>query len=551
MFTECPKCTAIYRVRAENLRVAMGMVRCRRCEEIFNALTTLRDEGQVTDAETLGQQLPMTRLGDRVMIDPKAVAEKLSADASTEYSGEAALRAVTPRQSAAPDATRAAAQTLPDEGSAAVPTSPGRAHARAPRATSWSWRLTALLATFSLAMRNLLRHRKRTALGLSAVTFGVAALLLASGFIEWLFWDTREMTIRARLGHIQVVRSGYFEHGVADPFGFLMSDQSPYLRAVAGSPHVEVVAPRLSFSGLVSHGDTTISFIGEGVDPVKEARVSTMLEVFSGDNLSAQAPDGIIMGAGLAANLGVAPGDTVVLLANTQSGGVFAVEARVSGLFRTIAKAFDDSALRVPIEMARRLMRVEGSHTWIVLLDETERTSEVLQGLRERLPDATSGLELVPWYDLAEFYNKFVQLFSKQVNVVRVIIAVVILVSISNTLIMSVLERTGEIGTLMALGLRRRVILQLFVNEGLLLGLAGSALGLGLGVLLAEVISHVGIPMPPPPNAEVGFTAEILVTAPLAATTGALAVGATALASLYPAWKASRLAIVDALRHAR
>jgi putative ABC transport system permease protein len=136
-------------------------------------------------------------------------------------------------------------------------------------------------------------------------------------------------------------------------------------------------------------------------------------------------------------------------------------------------------------------------------------------------------------------------------HMVRVIIALIIVLSISNTLVMSVLERTGEIGTLLAIGLRRRNILQLFISEGLLLGIIGGILGVAAGILLAKIISAVGIPMPPPPGMDVGFTGRIMVSWPLASGALLIAVATTLLGSVYPAWKASRLEIVDALRHNR
>ena len=136
-------------------------------------------------------------------------------------------------------------------------------------------------------------------------------------------------------------------------------------------------------------------------------------------------------------------------------------------------------------------------------------------------------------------------------GVVRFIIALIIILSISNILIMSVLERTGEIGTLMAIGLKRRNIMYLFVNEGLLLGIIGGALGVAIGSLLATVLSAVGIPMPPPPGMETGYIGEILLSWPLVAGAMVLAVLTTLVGSLYPAWKASNMQIVDALRYSR
>ena len=136
-------------------------------------------------------------------------------------------------------------------------------------------------------------------------------------------------------------------------------------------------------------------------------------------------------------------------------------------------------------------------------------------------------------------------------DVMRLIIALIITLSISNILIMSVLERTGEIGTLMAIGLKRRKVLQLFVGEGLILGTIGGLIGVAIGTVLAIGISAVGSPMPAPPGMDVGFTGEILVTWPLMTGALLLAVLTTLLGSFYPAWKASNMKIVDALRYNR
>jgi len=163
----------------------------------------------------------------------------------------------------------------------------------------------------------------------------------------------------------------------------------------------------------------------------------------------------------------------------------------------------------------------------------------------------SNEFEVIPWYDLADFYNKTVDLFSRQVGVVRLLIALIVVLSISNTLSMSVIERTSEIGTMMALGNKRRAVMGLFLIEGTLLGVAGGIVGIVVGGALAMVISAVGIPMPPPPGMARGYIGAIALTPGLIADGMVLAMATTVLASIAPAWKASRMTIVDALRHAR
>ena len=361
----------------------------------------------------------------------------------------------------------------------------------------------------------------------------------------------REATIGSRLGHIQVVRPGYFQAGVADPFSHLLADGTPEESSIRGAPHIKAFAPRLHFAGLASFGDNTVSFLGEGVDANAEDSISKYLIIRRGRGLAADDPNGVILGAGLARNLAANVGDRVVLLSSTASGGINAVEVVVRGLFFTSTKAFDDTALRVPLDTARALLRTSGAHTWVLLLDKTAETPAVLSELADRFSKETTGLQFVPWFDLADFYNKTARLFRRQMLVVEFIIAVILVLTISNMAAMNVLERTTEIGTLMAVGFRRGKILRLFISEGIILGVIGGAFGTLIGWGLALLISAIGIPMPPPPGMDVDYVAEILVTATLAANAFVLAVGAAALATLYPAWKASRIQIVDALRRSR
>ena len=401
--------------------------------------------------------------------------------------------------------------------------------------------------TILLAGRNLSRQRRRTAAAMSSIAFGAIALLLAGGFIEWLLWGMREAVIQGQLGHVQVMQSGYLERGQAQPFEFLLPPDDALEERLSAHADVRVVTPRINVSGLVAHGDHTVPFLGEGVDPPREAEVSVDYRIHQGVGLGSGVE--VILGSGLAATLDATPGDTVALLVNTPTGGFNAVEVVVSGVFTTANKAVNDIALRVPITVARDLLRVESQHTWVLLLHDTERTDAVRADLVRQLDD--HGLDVVPWHFQADFYNKSSQLLSRQVLVLQGMIGVIILLSISNTLMMNVLERTGEIGTQLALGFRRSVIVRQFFSEGVLLGVVGGALGVLVGVAGAWGLSTVGIPMPPAPGMEEGFVAEIRLTPNLVLSTFALVAGATAVAGMYPAWRGSRLNIVDALRHNR
>jgi len=404
-----------------------------------------------------------------------------------------------------------------------------------------------LVVDFRLASRNLRRNVRRTVVAVLTVAGGCVAFLLAGGFIAWIFQDMRESIIHSQLGHIQIVRPDYYEKGIADPYAYLLPAQSPEQTQVEHTDGFASLAPRLAFNGLVSHGEVTIAFAGEGIDPVRERPISSRITIISGHDLTDANEPALLVGEGLAHSLGVKPGDTVVLLANAENGSPNAIEVKVSGTFATISKEYDDSALRLPIAQARKLMRVKGATSWVVLLERTQQTEKTVKQLRAVLP--ASGFQVIPWNALADFYNKTVVLFSKQVSVVKIIIGVIIILTISNTQMMNVLERTSEIGTSLAIGQRRQFIMRLFLAEGLLIGIAGGIVGLVLGYVLAALISAVGIPMPPPPGMARGYIGQILINLSLASDAMILALVTTLVASIAPAWKASRMNIVDALRH--
>jgi len=541
----------------------MGMVRCVKCQNVFNALSAIADQKPDGVVIPIHSQLPFQKFGDRMVIDPRMLKSMPAFRALQQGpSGESATTLTHTGLHIAADADdddyfqqremrRKAAEAALDT----KPVGRFRGSERAPAATmpaeraAWRNRLPTA-NDFLMALRNLLRHRRRTAMGLLAISAGVVAMLFAGGFIEWSKWFLRETTIMAHLGHVQLVKKDYFQSGEADPFAYVLDEEPDLLAQIEALPEVDTVTPRLAFSGLISFDDISIAVLGEGVDPEREAAVSKQLTMVTGQGMSVAQENGIIIGKGLAESLDVGAGDTVVLLVSPEGGGLGASDAVVLGTFQTSNKAYDDVSIRIPIDMARRLLRTDGAHKWVILLDDTEQTAPVLEKLRATF-SSRADLEFVPWSDLADFYNKSAKLFAAQLNVIWAVIAIIIVVSISNTLIMNVMERTAEIGTLMALGLRQQRILALFVSEGFMLGCMGALVGASIGLALGAAVSAVGIPLPPAPGMDFPVRGEIMVTWSLAIGGTLLGILATLAASIYPARKASRLVIVDALRHAR
>lgn len=403
-----------------------------------------------------------------------------------------------------------------------------------------------MLAVF-LAMRNLRRHRRRSVTSLLAVAFGVMALLVAGGYVASLFAEFREATIQSQLGHIQVTRPGFHEAGTSDPYNYVLPARIDELTRQL--PAGTRIAPRLMVNGLASSGEITVPFIAEGIDPAVDMIDDRSLRVVEGRRLETDDERHLLVGQGLANLLEVKVGDPLILLVNAEGGMLSATEGEVVGFFSSVSQEFDDAALVMPLALARSLTSVDGAHSWLVFLEETAHTDEYLELLQQEL--SPERYEVQPWYELAEFYNRASALFSQQLGVVKIMIMVIILLGIGNTMMMSVLERTGEIGTMMAMGTRKSAILRGFLVEGGLLGLAGAIVGVAAAYGLAQVLQLLSIEMPPPPGFAVGYEASLSLSPGLVFEAVLLACVTTTTAALYPALRASRMVIVDALRKVR
>lgn len=398
-----------------------------------------------------------------------------------------------------------------------------------------------------LAFRNIFRNRLRTALTLAAIISGVVAIIVSGGFVEDVFIQLREATIHSRIGHMQVYRKGYLEFSKREPNKYLIADARPAVAAIQAIPHVAGVMTRLNFSGLANNGKADLPIVGEGVEPDNEARFGSGTTLIAGRQLKDSDAYGIVVGEGVAAALHLKPGGYLTLVVNTAEGALNTLEFQVIGVFRTFFKEYDDRAVRIPQAAAQELLFTRAVHGIVVSLDETEATDQTLATVRAKLEPL--GFEAKPWHELADFYEKTVALYRRQFGALQFIILVMLVLSVASTVNMAVYERTGEFGTMLALGQRGRQVFRLVMLEYSLLGLIGGLAGVLLGVGLALAISGVGIPMPPPPGSNAAYNASVRVVPWVlftALVTGALA---AALAAVLPGRRASRLAVVDALRH--
>lgn len=400
-----------------------------------------------------------------------------------------------------------------------------------------------------IAARSVFRNKRRTIITLLSIIFGCVAIIVFGGFVDYSMWGLRESTIHSRLGHLQVYRAGYSEKGGTNPLAYTIEDYPRIRSIIEDEDHVDFVTSRLEFSGLIAGAENSVICVGKGVEPEKERELGLTVSIVEGKDLTSERLEEGIIGKGLAEGLGVNIDDYLTILTSTAEGALNAVDLKLRGIFRTGVKEYDDVAVMVPMELAKALLYTENVQSIVVVLDKTENTDLVADNLRKEFGQANLDLEIKTWSDLATFYHQVVQLYGGIFWVVRLIILIIVIFSIANTMTMSVFERMREIGTIRAMGTKRRGVLSLFLMEGLILGALGGALGLAFGIIAAKLISIKGIYIPPPPTMTEGYTALINIVPKDLIFAFSLAVGTSLVSSIYPAFKAARLKVVDALRY--
>jgi putative ABC transport system permease protein len=235
----------------------------------------------------------------------------------------------------------------------------------------------------------------------------------------------------------------------------------------------------------------------------------------------------------------------VNLVLSTREGAMSTLDFKIVGIFRSLSKEYDARAVRIPLPAAQELTATSGVNAVVVLLADTDSTARARGDLEARLPP---GYEIKTWQELADFYNSTAALYERQFGVLQGIILVMVLLSVANNVNMTLHERTPEFGIMRALGRTGGDVFRLAVLETALLGAIGAALGIGVGAALAALISMIGIPMPPPPNSESGFTAAIQIVPMILAAAFSLSILASIAAALLPARHLARIAVVEALR---
>jgi putative ABC transport system permease protein len=417
----------------------------------------------------------------------------------------------------------------------------------------------------SLAARNLLRNRRRTAISLVALVVGVGAMVGLRGFINGQQRVILENLVFGQVGAVQVHKKGYLANVQGSPLTLDMADSEELRRRIASVEGVTTVSPRIAFGGMLSLPDVEGAPEEESAgktgflqltafDPALEPRVTPQRVKWlgKGAHLSTVDAPELVLNADMARSLATEVTGAEVpserwpaLLSADRDGALNGEGVRIAGTLVS-ATPGDRRVGYVPLATAQRLLRMEGRVTeYALAVTKLEDAPRVRDGVQAALG---TEYEVHTWDEVMPFVKQLVGHQDVIFGIMTSVFLLTVLLGIVNVMLMNVLERVREIGTMLAVGTRRRQVVSLFLLEGAVLGLVGGLLGALVGWAVTLWLGHRGIVLPAPGAQADSIIRPFVSGLYLVRAVGMATMGAS-LAALWPAYRAAQLRPVEALAH--
>jgi ABC-type lipoprotein release transport system permease subunit len=401
-----------------------------------------------------------------------------------------------------------------------------------------------MIQLFKMAIRNLGRNRRRTLLSALAVSMGLALLLLIAAILNGEMGGALNNSIQLQTGDLQIRAASYDENKVSLDWKDLVASPQQVVDQLQTLPQVVAATPRLFATGIVTLGENSRGAQVIGIDPNSSANQIFQKSLISGDFITADDREGILVGLPLADKFDLKPGDQVSLLVNTSNGDVGEQLFTVRGIYSTNTTGYDQSTVFMPLAKAQTITGAQDhASTIFILLHNRDQANAVAAALKS--PD----YQILTWRQSNELIVQTEDFANAFLYVIYLIVLGITATVVTNTLIMAVFERTREIGILSAIGMKGRRIMAQFLTEGGLIAIGGVIGGLILGAIAVAYFSKYGISIA---SAKVtGILMRDTIYADLTLqdtiTMTVLTFIVTILASLYPAVLASQMEPVEAL----
>lgn len=399
---------------------------------------------------------------------------------------------------------------------------------------------------FRIAWKNVWRSKRRSAIVVAAIAIGLWGGLFADGIIEGMLEATVNSSIDRELTHIQIHRPGFRDER---SISMTIPDAESVLETARRLPGVYAATGRCLIDGMASSPTTSQGVRIKGIVPLdEESATSLRKEIVQGSYLDTSKTNSILIGKKLAEKLEVKLRSKIVLTFQNPDGTLIYGAFRIIGIFETSSTPYDAANVYVVQRDLFALLGTPMIHEIGVRLSSALSVPAVQQQIHQQYSD----LEVLNWGELAPELNLFLESSSVFMNVFLGIILTALLFGITNTMLMSVLDRVREFGMLMAIGMKRRQVFVMVMTETVFLSLTGGAAGMALGAGTIAYLKRTGIDLSlfSEGLSHFGFASVLVPTIPLTTfpILTIMIVATALLAAIYPALKVIQLRPASAIR---
>lgn len=349
-----------------------------------------------------------------------------------------------------------------------------------------------------ISVNNLLRNRRRTIATLISIIFGISIMVFTNGYNDGFAEQWGRELIDETQGHFIVRHKDYTKYERTDLQRIYIKDAEGVINTIKENSDIVDVMPRVITGGLISKGDKTSIFISwfnslPEVDWVLPGHKNNLVE---GNALSASDPDGVVLGEKLARHMGAKVGDDLVLMANSIRGDRNAILVHVRGVTRFNTNSEMESNFMVAgfSEQVREyLLEIGGGATELVVrIKDESKLDEIVAALNRLFKNTGQPWEAVPWH-AEEAFQTITSMYKGMGLIIMLILSLLVGFVVSNAMMISLYERTREIGTMRAVGLKNSAVYLMGFIEFVYVMVFGSGVGLLLGCIFILIGAQTGV----------------------------------------------------------